>query len=907
MKKADIPGTGLLYLPTFGPQDEPDIPMPGSKRRRLRGACMECRQRKIRCDRAKRPNNICSNCVAFNSPCTDPKAENAENIPSVEGGASGKTASEHVETILTQSTAYIASQELRGVLLEVARYSRGLEDEIQRYKTQASSSRSPSAALSPLSGTGSSSTDVEPMQSDPSVDALIPDFQDLKMMDGRPRYFGRSSGHYLIRTAEELHQEHNGGTIRQPLVTPGPVPKIFGQRTEYWVCTWERPPPDPPSIYTFPEKDLMDHLMTLYFEQVHILAPFLHRPSFLRDIAAGRHHKEPAFGAVVLGVCALGARQSDDPRVIFPGTNTKLSAGWAWAKQIRFPEQKEHYFNMSLLDLQRAMLTILYMQGTASPSMCWALVAMGVRNLQELGDHRARTLQEPTLENELHKRVFWAFMVADIYTSAFLGRPRATREDDHDLGLPTDCDEEYWEHPDPEKRFKQPSGKPSLTSYWNMSLRLYSVLAKAQATLYSLQRSNLSVEWSQSTVAALDSELNEWLNSVPDHLRWDPQCPDKVFSQQSACLYATYYHGKSKPAESSGLYSRELVQIQIHRNFISSPSNHTPLFSNFPSLTICSNAARAYTSVMASMDQRGFLLGHPQCMASSMDSGLVLLVNVWGAKRSGATADPARAIADLKRCIESLTIYEEHWQMAGRFVDMLRAMSRTLFIEDPPTRAGANTQARKRTREEDDVDQDSSGFKVKRPTSSLRDETPETASSRNTAGSRRAAQQSQSHQHQPHQLPDVGAFTTDSGMNSSMDFGPFSFDLSSLPLSTTELGNSLPEYMNWAGVSLGLSDGSMSAPATNESNPGLAVGTKPFEFGLGGGPGTNINGPDATPFSYADFDFVFKFADSALRMPVAPVPSFNMGMFGGGAGDSNSNSQSDNDSPDAQLGWPDMS
>ncbi|KAJ7268782.1 hypothetical protein B0H12DRAFT_66950 [Mycena haematopus] len=43
---------------------DPAIPVPGSKKRRLQGACDICRSKKIKCDSAKMPNNICSNCIA---------------------------------------------------------------------------------------------------------------------------------------------------------------------------------------------------------------------------------------------------------------------------------------------------------------------------------------------------------------------------------------------------------------------------------------------------------------------------------------------------------------------------------------------------------------------------------------------------------------------------------------------------------------------------------------------------------------------------------------------------------------------------------------------------------------------------------------------------------------------------
>jgi hypothetical protein len=44
----------------------------------------------------------------------------------------------------------------------------------------------------------------------------------------------------------------------------------------------------------------------------------LHRPTFEKEIAEGLHKRNATFGAVVLVVCAIGSRYSDDPRVQLP-------------------------------------------------------------------------------------------------------------------------------------------------------------------------------------------------------------------------------------------------------------------------------------------------------------------------------------------------------------------------------------------------------------------------------------------------------------------------------------------------------------------------------------------------------------------------------------------------------------
>ena len=65
----------------------------------------------------------------------------------------------------------------------------------------------------------------------------------------------------------------------------------------------------------FPGPALLDSLVDHYFKHINIELPLLHRPTLEHDIARGLHRRDAAFGAVVLLVCAMGSRYSDDPRV----------------------------------------------------------------------------------------------------------------------------------------------------------------------------------------------------------------------------------------------------------------------------------------------------------------------------------------------------------------------------------------------------------------------------------------------------------------------------------------------------------------------------------------------------------------------------------------------------------------
>ena len=55
----------------------------------------------------------------------------------------------------------------------------------------------------------------------------------------------------------------------------------------------------------------------------------------------------------------------------------------------------------------------------------------------------------------------------------------------YDQDLPCDCDDEYWNNPDPDQAFKQPPGKLSKLAFWTEFLKLLRILGIAQRTIVS--------------------------------------------------------------------------------------------------------------------------------------------------------------------------------------------------------------------------------------------------------------------------------------------------------------------------------------------------------------------------------------------------------------------------------------
>jgi hypothetical protein len=87
--------------------------------------------------------------------------------------------------------------------------------------------------------------------------------------------------------------------------------------------------------YTFPDPDLIDHLLDLYFSRINLFLPLLHRPTFERQVRENLHFRDHAFGSVLLCACACASRYSDDPRVLLEGSTSWHSSGWKWFAQVQ--------------------------------------------------------------------------------------------------------------------------------------------------------------------------------------------------------------------------------------------------------------------------------------------------------------------------------------------------------------------------------------------------------------------------------------------------------------------------------------------------------------------------------------------------------------------------------------------
>ncbi|EMD31523.1 hypothetical protein CERSUDRAFT_119740 [Gelatoporia subvermispora B] len=706
----------------------------GSKKRRVQRACDICRRKKIRCDGGQMPTNKCSNCATYNYECTYVEAAKKRGPP--------KGYVENLETRLEKMEGLLKklcpdadfSKELGGHFDKDA-WLIGKSLDKSNSPNPGFSAPSPStpspSSTQPAVGTVNVTVPPPPDPDlDPSDDevmvqhTLVQNLKQMRINPGNMRFFGKSSSVLFIQTAMDLKHEYAGlDAQRSTMVDKDGLPALLHRRPQYWSFQpWLRSiiEEDLPPHRDFPETDLLPGLIDLFFARVNDYMPLLHRPTFENGIKEGLHLRDEGFGSTVLLVCAIGARYSSDKRVFLEGYDNSHTSGWKWFKQVQMV-RKSLLAPPRLYDLQIYVLMAIFLHGTSAPQACWTIIGVGIRLAQDVGAHRRKVYNPvPTAEEELWKRAFWVLVTMDRSISSALGRPCAIQDEDFDLDLPIECDDEHWFHTDPKQAFKQPPGKPSIITYFNCFLRLKQILAFALRTIYSINKSKallgfVGQQWEQHIVAELDSALNKWIDSVPDHLRWDPNRENLTFMNQSAHLYATYYQ----------------LQISVHRPFIPSPRKPSPL--SFPSLAICTNAARSCIHVLDVQHRRAGGIPMHQNQMALFTAGIVLLLNIWGGKRSGLATDPAREMADVHKCMKMLKAMEPRWYTAGRLWDILYELA---SVGDLPLPQPSPPNQNKRERDAD------SPISAGSPASPAASSTTASEAPRNIAGSRRVSKES---------------------------------------------------------------------------------------------------------------------------------------------------------------------
>ncbi|KAK0496568.1 fungal-specific transcription factor domain-containing protein, partial [Armillaria luteobubalina] len=600
-------------------------------KKRLAGSCDRCRIKKVKCDSATIQDNICSNCVVSNAECTHAdlikrrgSMSRHDSLPAI--GSSKR----HGPDI-----SYVHSLERRLNQLERILKEVNLPKETAERETSVHG-----VPISSISQQASRSNEnIEP-EDDFSHSYLLESLKRLSIHHFEnfdQRFYGSSSSFSLFTDAISIARKSTGNR------------NIIQFRDYFDLQPWEQATANAEvPRYVYPDSDLIQSLISIYFETINPIFPILHRPTFEKNVDEGSHLRDDSFGAALLFVLAVASRYSNDLRVLADPCS-KLSSGWRFFEQVNI-FKKVVYAPPCLYDLQVTVLGGIYTIGTSIPEFGWTLIGAGLRSAIDIGLHRRKPDgYKFTVEDELKKRSFWALIFLDRLVGLYAGYPAMMRDEEFDLQMPIECDDEYWDiAPDGQVDFNQPSGKPSKISCFSASIKLSEIMSVAMKTWCSLKKARdmlglTGKSWEQRLVSDLDSSLNAWVDSVPDHIRWNPRCDNETFLYQSTTLYSVYY----------------MLQILIHR-----PLLRTDCPLSMPSLVICTNAARSYTRILEA-HRTGIRTINPQIIIGTFTSGAVFAMNTWNHKRAGR-APNKKDVAGFQVCQATFEDAADTWNIVGR-------------------------------------------------------------------------------------------------------------------------------------------------------------------------------------------------------------------------------------------------
>lgn len=488
-------------------------------------------------------------------------------------------------------------------------------------------------------------------------------------------FLGNSSTIHLVHGLEKMRGEDN--VLRQMLQSTRPdfwripaslvdPPLAADQRENQLQNIIEE---------AWPPIDLEHKLVDIYFTRINHDYPILSEGTFRAELNDPNNRRNSDWVMLAMALFAVASRYTDDERVLDKTRtddsliNTRGSKFYGACRKLNFSPITP---SPSLRWIQMILMATIFIIGTSlAQNVGWSMLGVVFRALYFAGAHRKLTaarMQYSVAMNETWRRTWWVAYSLEREMSTMLGRPAAVQDEDFDVESPLEVDDKYLIDGEQDSVPTQPASKPAGISGFVSSLKLDEIMGRTLRTIYAIGKAKVSrglvgKGWDQFIVAEIDSSLNQWLDTVPKHLRYNPSEKNDEWLLQSSMLYCKYYY----------------CQILVHRPFIAGPKMSSAL--NFPSLSITTNAAKSTVQILYNLHKRQIINQSGHLAASrAFEAGCVLLVVVSGSKKNGLRV-PSSTIGDIKKCLEILRTLEDRWALAGKLTDLLTVLCNAFNVE----------------------------------------------------------------------------------------------------------------------------------------------------------------------------------------------------------------------------------
>ncbi|KAI1297785.1 hypothetical protein EDD11_006933 [Mortierella claussenii] len=628
------------------------------KRKRLTQACDPCRKKKIKCDGIK-PS--CANCAKLDIHCT--------YLPSMKkrGPRQGyiellEKRLDKMEKMLQHGPAVIDTDYLDPTISSTRRH------------------RSVSDAESEATESISARPDASDARYFGSTSALSHYAPDSEKALNHPMIHN-----YSAKNSDGIGSNAGGRSDSSSALTKSKRP-IYGIRDE------------------IPRRDILDHLIQLFFDSVYYQFPIIHPGSFMKQYREGKVSPN-----LLNALCAGVARFSTHPDVV---TTPSFLAGEPFATNVR-ASLVDSIDVPTVSHVQALLFLSMFEYGAARGPRAWMFGGMAIRMAQELGLNREDSspvfyLKGDWVLRETRRRTFWACFTMDVLASSSSGRPRMIDERDCEVLLPSE--DNAWhearpvvtemldedndmekadgkDHPtDDASKDKAPSHQQetstttknangtqpskedatgpkvhSLSSFAYL-IRILAVLGKVSQYV-NRPRTKKSIPPNEpgSEFSIIDAALAAWLQSVPVEFAYSPDNARILKDRGEGCIII-FMHV---------VYHTSVVLL--HRPILAADKASYPMDPHFVdnSVARCAEAAGKVSEVLEFVSAHNY---PPRIYISSFFAYPVFTtatIHITNAFAPDA-AVAAKARRNLSIHVKILQTMKSFWAMADKFFYIIR-------------------------------------------------------------------------------------------------------------------------------------------------------------------------------------------------------------------------------------------
>lgn len=345
--------------------------------------------------------------------------------------------------------------------------------------------------------------------------------------------------------------------------------------------------------FSLPPRALADHLLECYWERVHCLYPFFHRPSFeqaYENLWGSSKWPKPELPELNIGLG--GSFDSGPQSIVFHcALNAIFGLGCHFsdipatereAAVYTFFLRAKRFVGLDLLDcgtigvVQTLLIIAILLQSTPYPNRCWNSIGVACRVAQGLGLHEEASQRSiKPLEREIRRRTWHGCVIMDMYVpitflkflqrsllnksrivSMTYGRPSMTS---HISPVPLPGMRPESQEDDPCELSGQPCDhRLGYMTFYVSTIELYKILESILSEIYNAWQSSshhhrpmsprgLKLK-SLDVIMELDDKLSAYESNIPSVLNWTNANPSpspntyqgSVFQRQRNVLRARY-------------------------------------------------------------------------------------------------------------------------------------------------------------------------------------------------------------------------------------------------------------------------------------------------------------------------------------------------------------------------------